>query len=429
MYQSDDLPRRPFLGLEVRAHKQSLESLDSLDSRIGLEVVRVTAESAAARAGVRPGDWLEFINGHAVSDARALASYVRTLPTGSPLVFAVVRHGEPLGLHGEMTALPVERLARAEVHLAHVRVGDHRRRILWTTPKGFIPPYSTILYLPGLGTQSCELSADPDEPLRPCLEGFSEAGFATLRIERSGIGDSEGPPFQTTNLFDDVAAYRAALDFLATNTGVKNVFLFGHSVGGMIAPLLAGEGTDVQGVIAFGTSALRWVDCMVRTTRRQKRFAGMVGDELDAHVAAWEEMHMNVCRGGLSPEQVFAREPHLRWLEGSACRGETMFGRHVSFFQQLERLDLAALWKTVAAHVLVMHGEFDWVCEPDEGRAIAEAIAEVDPSRVTFVEVPAVGHDMRRHANLEVSHADPRRGVWDDHMVATAVQWMRRFDR
>lgn len=423
MYQPDALPRRPFLGFELRGRRNADEARD------GLEVVRVTSGGAAANAGVCPGDWLEFVNDQEVADAPELALYVRTLAPGSPLKFVVDRLGDKLTLHGETIPLPVERIAHADVFLAHVTVFEERQRVIFTTPKDVDPPYPTILYLQGLGTQSCELSADVDEPLRKCLEGFSQAGFATLRVERSGVGDSEGPPFQGTNLFDEVAAYRAALDFLAHHAHVRNVVLFGHSVGGMIAPLLAGEGTNLLGVIVFGTSALRWVDCIVRATRRQKLLAGMSGEELEGYVAAWAEMHNEVCRGGYLPWQVFARQPHLDWLEGTACHGESMFGRHSAFFQQLERMDLVALWKTVRSNVLVLHGEFDWACGPDEGRALASAIAEFNPDRATFVELSSVGHDMRRHASIQESYANPRHGEWDDRVVRTAVEWINGLGR
>jgi len=88
-----------------------------------------------------------------------------------------------------------------------------------------------------------------------------------------------------------------------------------------------------------------------------------------------------------------------------------------------------ALWKTVSTNVLVLHGEFDWVCGPDEGRGLASAIADVDPARVTFVELPAVGHDMRRHASLAESYANPRDGQWDERVAQTAVEWIRGHDR
>lgn len=419
MYQSDDLPRRPFLGFELRARKNADPSFT------GLEVVRVVPEGAAARAGVCPQDWLESVNDLEVSDARALLAHVRTLGANTPLKFVVNRQGERRTLVGETIPLPVEDIAFADVHLAHINMPEHRQRIILTTPRGIAPPYPTILYLQGLSTQSCELSIDPDEPLRKWIEDFSKAGFATLRVEQSGFGDSEGPSISMTSLFDDVAAYQVALRFLEQHPMVGNVFLFGHSVGGMITPLLIGEGSQIHGAMVFGTSAMRWVDCLVRATRKQKTLAGMSGEELDAYVEAWEYMHKEVCRGGNLPERVFERIPELRWIEGSACRGETMFGRHVSFFQELERLNLVELWKTATPPVLVLHGEFDWACGPDEGRALAEAIAEVAPDRVSFVEFSATGHDMRKHVSVEASYTHPRLGQWNERIVETAVNWIR----
>ncbi len=418
MYTHNPLPRRPFLGLELRARRTDA------DDRPGIEVVRVTPGGAGANAGVRPGDRIQCINELVFSEARELGAYIKSLPAQTPLSFLVERDGQTIRLEGSLVPLPVERLAHADVHLDSLDLGDHRRRIVLTTPLSGKPPYPAILYLQGLGSQSVELSEDPDEPLRKLLEGFSEAGFATLRVERSGLGDSEGPAYATTNLFDDVRAYRAALDFPAHHPLVGNVVLFGHSVGGMIAPLLVGDGANVKGVIVFGTSSLSWVDCIVRATRRQKQLGGMAGEELEDYVSAWAFMHTEVCRHGYVPEQVFARFPGLRWIEGSACRAETMFGRHASFFQQLERLNLSALWKTGASKVLVMHGEFDWACGVDEGRGLAETIAADDPHRVKFIELPGCGHDMRTHASIGESYANPRRGVWDERIVRHAVDWL-----
>lgn len=423
MYQSDALPRRPFFGFELKARKKA----DELHS--GLEVVRVVPEGAAARAGVCPHDWLESVNDLEVSDARALLAYVRTLVAGSSLKFVVNRQGERRTLLGETIPLPIEEINFADVHLAHIEMPQHRQRLILTTPRGVSPPYPTILYLQGLSTQSCELSADPDEPLRQWIEEFSKAGFATLRVEQSGLGDSEGPPISMTSLFDDVAAYRAALRFLEQNPHVSAIYLFGHSVGGMITPLLAGEESRIRGVMVFGTSPLRWVDCLVRATRKQKSLAGMQDDELHAYVQTWEFMHNEVCRYGNFPERVFEQIPELRSIEGSACRGETMFGRHVSFFQELERLNLIQLWKTVSTPVLVLHGEFDWACSPDEGRMLANAIAEVAPERASFVELSATGHDMRKHESIEASYAQPRRGKWDERIVGTALNWIQQHKK
>ncbi len=419
MYQDEALPRRPFLGLELRARPPAETPAD------GLEVARVAEGGSAALAGVRPGDHLVSLDDVHVSDPRAFVALVRALVPGAPLCFELVRDGARLTLPGVARPLPIERIAGAEVRLGHVTVQESwRQRTLLAIPTSAEPPFTTVLFLSGLGTASCELTQDPDDPMRRLFEGLAAAGIATLRVERSAVGDSEGPPCQTTRFFDEVDAYRAALVSLAKDPLVGRIVLFGHSIGGMIAPILAGEGADVHGVVVFGTSPLRWCDCIVRATRRQRVLAGMEGEELEAYVEAWSEMHASVCREGMLPREVFSRRPELAWLEGTTCHGETMFGRHASFFQELERVDLPALWRTTTAPVLVLHGRYDYAAGPEEGRRIADEIAAASPGRAQFVLLEGVGHDMRRHESLVSSFKNPRAGVPDEGLVRATLEWL-----
>ncbi|WP_170229981.1 alpha/beta fold hydrolase [Polyangium fumosum] len=418
MYQDDALPRRPFLGLELRA--RPAEGVSE-----GLPVVRVAEGGAAALAGVRAGDRLLSLGGATVSEPRALVALVRGLVPGAPLHFEIVRDGARVTLPGKATPLPVEHIAGAEVRLGHVTVrGSWRQRTLLAIPTSGKPPFPGILFLSGLGTGSCELSQDPEDPMRQLLEGLAAAGIATMRVERSGVGDSEGPPCQTLGFFDELQGYYDANLALCHEPLVGDQVVFGHGLGGMMAPFLAGRGLNVRGVAVFGTTSHKWVDCMVRATRQQRVLAGMEGEELETYVAAWSEMYTSVCREGIFPRDVFARRPEFAWLEGTSCHGETMFGRHVSLFQEIERLELSALWRMTNVPVLVLHGSYDWAAAPDEGRMIADEIAAASPGRSRFVLLDKVAHDMRRHESLAQSFRNPRAGVRDEGLLRAVLEWL-----
>lgn len=407
MYQ-DRLPRRCSLGLELRAR--------------GLEVLRAVAGGTAEAAGVAPGDRLVAVDGAPLEDGASLARAARALSPGREVVFTVERDGARLSLGATACAAPVEAIAGAEVELGEVTVDGARLRTFLTMPSG--AARAAALLLPGLGHASCELPANPADPQRALIEGLTSLGLATLRIERSGTGDSDGPPFAETDLFADVRAYRAGLDALLADRRFDRVLVFGQSVGGMIAPLLAAEGSGVGGVVVFGTTARPWVDAIVRGTRTQRRLGGAAeGPELEAEIAAWEELHVRACRGGRTPAEIFAEAPHLARLEGPSCTGRALFGRDVAFFQQLERLDLPALWRTVEVPVLSLAGEYDWVCAPEDGREVA-----AHAPRGAFVALPAVGHDMLRHASLERSFAAPREGEWDGSVLEALGGWLARGD-
>src|ERR1019366_2261518 len=66
-------------------------------------------------------------------------------------------------------------------------------------------------------------------------------GIIVMRVEKSGIGDSQGGPCFDTDFGSESRNYSVALDTLCADPRVdpQRVFLFGHSIGTLIAPRLA----------------------------------------------------------------------------------------------------------------------------------------------------------------------------------------------
>src|SRR5262249_56915728 len=78
-------------------------------------------------------------------------------------------------------------------------------------------------------------------------------GYVTMRVERPGCGDSEGGPLRDVDFDTELDGYKEALRALKQLDFVDaaNVFLFGHSQGGINAPLMALE-IPVRGIAVFG---------------------------------------------------------------------------------------------------------------------------------------------------------------------------------
>src|SRR5262249_39572731 len=149
--------------------------------------------------------------------------------------------------------------------------------------------------------------------------------------------------------------------------------------------------------------------------------AGHAEGAVAERLAAWAEIHARVLRDGWTPAEVFAKSPHLVFLESRECQGETIFGRHVSLFRELQAHDLAAAWRAPDAPALVLHGEHDWVTSADDARAIAARARAA-----THVELPSVGHDMLAHASLEASFRRPIEGRWDGQVLDATLAWLAR---
>lgn len=74
-------------------------------------------------------------------------------------------------------------------------------------------------------------------------------GFATLNLDFESRGKSDGA-FSDMTLLGQLLDAAAALKYAQSITGVKKIYLAGHSTGGLVAPLLAGYFHDqIDGLI------------------------------------------------------------------------------------------------------------------------------------------------------------------------------------
>ena len=79
-------------------------------------------------------------------------------------------------------------------------------------------------------------------------EAMREAGFATLRFDLYGHGESGGE-FRRHTLYKWISNTMAAIDW-ALSAGYTDLFLAGHSQGGLVAALVAGMEADrIRGLV------------------------------------------------------------------------------------------------------------------------------------------------------------------------------------
>jgi serine protease Do/serine protease DegQ len=95
--------RRGQLGVAVQDLTPELAAALHATGAQGVVVVRIGANSAAAQAGLQPGDVLLAVNGTAVRSASELRGVIGLLPPGARVDFSVLRDGRQLSLKGRLT--------------------------------------------------------------------------------------------------------------------------------------------------------------------------------------------------------------------------------------------------------------------------------------------------------------------------------------
>ncbi|MBU0508739.1 alpha/beta fold hydrolase [bacterium] len=384
----DKLPRRGFFGVQTQAVSDSIRAQWKNLPEGGVSIVSVVAGSSAEAAELKVGDVITAVNGKGIADPSAFSSALSRYKSGDAVAIELFRDGQALETQVALKEFPREKPDDFDVIYDSVPVDGALRRVIFTKPHqgGKLP---LIFFLGGIGCYSLDLMPEQDHPYKTLLYAMTRAGFATLRVEKTGMGDSQGPPCAEQNFHDEVRGYVAAFrelprfDFVDTS----RIILLGHSMGGVVAPVLANQ-VPVQGIVAIATSGIWWVEYELINQRRQLLLAGTTPDSIE--IAAREKelaMHLLLIEKK-TPDEILKDHPELS--------DELQYPTHYTFIQDLADLNLGREWMNVTCKTLFVYGGADFVTDRGEHLYAVNLMNNLHPGIARFVEVPNMDHFFTR---------------------------------
>ena len=118
-------------------------------------------------------------------------------------------------------------------------------------------PFPAVLLITGSGPQNRNEELLGHKPFLVLSDYLTKQGIAVLRVDDRGVGKSTGD-FKSATTADFVTDALAGVEFLKTRNEVnkKEIGLIGHSEGGMIAPMVAVESSDVAFIVLMAGPGL-----------------------------------------------------------------------------------------------------------------------------------------------------------------------------
>ncbi len=393
----------------------------------GLSIVRVIPWLTAEKLGLKAGDVVTSVNGTKVDSTAKLSAIVSSTKSGSPFSVEAIREGKPLSVKTDLVERPKQKEDGFKVRYDQVISRGKRIRVIATYPADG-KPHPTVFLIGGIGAYSTD-GEFATIPYGNIMGPIAKAGYTTIRMEKPGQGDSEGPSYTDLRFGDEFDAYLQTLRLAKTFEFVDKtkIAIFGHSMGGAFGPMVA-EKEPVAGLAVSATMSKTWVEYWIENNRRQTRLAGANPTDTDVQTSQVAAMAHYLFYVGMSPDELMRARPELTGImKATSPDGKTMSGVGIPFFQELAKQNLASLWEKLDTKVLALWGECDFIATRFDQEYIAEIVNGKRPGTAEFKPLPNSDHGFMQTKDFADSAAKwGKGGAFNPSIVTTLLDWLKK---
>ncbi|CAM1347378.1 alpha/beta fold hydrolase [Tenacibaculum crassostreae] len=374
--KAQTLKRKGLLGITMQTLNDSIAKQYQLKINRGVRIISVLPNSTFDNLSVKQGDVLTKFNQTSVANVQDVLTITNTLFEGDKIEAEYYSNNIKKNASTALLGRPVEAFKNGDVTYSEVAYKDNVLRSILVTPKNKKNP-PVVYFLQGYTCGSVETISD-EYPMKKLMNDWLNAGFAVYRVEKPGVGDSKSRKHCSQISFNE--EYQAFLegykDLLKQDIDSDNIFMFGHSMGGVIAPLL-NEMKSPKGIITYGSVGENWYDYMIDLYTIQPKHFGTSDAQIKEDNKINLKFNDDFLINKLSGEEMLKNKDYAAFFNVESLKRNQYIGRHFDFWQSLADVNIPKAWSKVQTNVLALYGEFDiQAINPEGSKKIASIVTK-----------------------------------------------------
>ncbi len=265
-------------------------------------------------------------------------------------------------------------------------------------------PSPAVLLIAGSGPIDRNETVFGHKPFLVLADHLTKQGFAVLRVDKRGIGQSTGN-YDVATTEDFAADALAGVEYLKTRKEVdaERIGLIGHSEGVLIAPMIAVKSNDVAFIVLMAGAGVTGEAIVYAQEALISRAMGVTEEQI-SHQLHFQQQVLSIIKNesDLEKAEKLLREIVAKQLanlpkeekQTSADAMEAQMKRCNSrWFRYYLTYDPTILLKHLKIPVLVINGELDSQVSPKQNLpVIAKILEEAGNQNYRIIEFPKLNH-------------------------------------
>jgi dipeptidyl aminopeptidase/acylaminoacyl peptidase len=290
-----------------------------------------------------------------------------------------------------------------------IKTPGHELVGIVTTPKNGTN-FPIVVMVHGSGPSDMDETVGPNKPFKDLAAGFAAKGVASIRyVKRTLIysGEFNGAFTVKEETMDDAVA---AITLAATVPGIdkKQIYLFGHSLGGMLAPRIAALAPDLKGIILAAAPAKKFTDVLIDQNKYMF--------ELSKDTTAKGKRQLDTIITELNRSRITSA--------GNMKADSSLLGLPVSYWVDLNLYDQVEMArKNVKQRMLIIQGGNDFQISPADFELWNTALSK--KSNVTLKLYPDLNHLLSSQLEKGSSAQYQAASSVSESLIIDIVDWIQ----